>query len=149
MTELNQLPRIKTKSKKRLGRGYGSGKGKYSTRGQKGQKAKTKSKILFEGGQILLSTRLPMLRGKNKNKPVGEKPLILNVGDLEKLSTIKKGAIINGKTLTQVGLIRLEKPTQTIKLLGRGKLTKSLKVEIPASKKAVNKVKQAGGEYRI
>lgn len=72
MITLSNLPKIKTKSKKRLGRGYGSGKGGHtSSRGQKGQKVRGKIHPLFEGqkNKKSLIQRLPLLRGKGKNKP--------------------------------------------------------------------------------
>lgn len=72
MIRLDNLPRIKTKAKKRVGRGYGSGKGGHTVgRGQKGQKTRGKVGPLFEGTKMKKSLiqRLPMLRGKGKFKP--------------------------------------------------------------------------------
>ncbi|OGY08339.1 MAG: hypothetical protein A2782_00750 [Candidatus Blackburnbacteria bacterium RIFCSPHIGHO2_01_FULL_43_15b] len=72
MLTLNSLPKIKSETKKRLGRGYGSGKGGHtSSRGQKGQKARGKIHPLFEGqkNKKSLIQRLPLLRGRGKLKP--------------------------------------------------------------------------------
>ncbi|MBI2590719.1 MAG: hypothetical protein HYW33_02435 [Candidatus Blackburnbacteria bacterium] len=72
MLTLNSLPKIKYKNRKRLGRGYGSGKGGHtSSRGQKGQKVRGKIHPLFEGqkNKKSLIQRLPLLRGKGKLKP--------------------------------------------------------------------------------
>ena len=65
---LNQLPKIKKTSKKRLGQGHGSGKVKTSGRGTKGQKARNKVPMYFEGGALPLIKRLPYRRGKGRNK---------------------------------------------------------------------------------
>ena len=148
MTNLSQLPSIKNKKKKRLGRGWASGKGKYSTRGIKGQKARGKVALMFEGGQAILSKRLPMLRGKGKNKSLQPEPVILNVIDLEKSTKIKNGMIISTLFLIKSGIIKEPKKKQTVKLLGKGKLKKKLIIEIKSSAKAVEKVKESGGEYR-
>ena len=78
--KLDQLPKITTKKKKRLGRGYGSGKGGHTVgRGAKGQKARGKVKLGFEGGQLPLIKRLPLKRGKGKFKSFKKKPLVVNV----------------------------------------------------------------------
>lgn len=66
---IHSLPKIVKRSKKRLGRGHGSGKVKTSGRGTKGQKARGKLPLGFEGGQTPLVKRLPYLRGKGRNKP--------------------------------------------------------------------------------
>lgn|SRR3989338_9905090 len=72
MITLSNLPKIKERGRKRLGRGYGSGKGGHtSSRGQKGQKTRGKIHPLFEGQKTKKSLiqRLPLLRGKGKNEP--------------------------------------------------------------------------------
>lgn len=69
---LSQLPKIVHRSKKRIGRGHGSGKVKTAGRGSKGQKARGKIPAGFEGGQLPLIKRLPLLRGKGKN--ISRKP---------------------------------------------------------------------------
>ncbi len=145
---LNKLPKITGKSKKRVGRGWGSGKGKYAGRGNKGQKSREGVKPLFEGGQAILSIRLPMLRGKGKNKPVSGKPTILNVGDLEKHTQVKNGMVIDKESLIKAGMVVESETRQGLKLLGKGKLTKKLTVKISSSKEAIEKVKAAGGEYQ-
>ena len=88
MSILHQLSSIVDRSHKRLGRGFGSGKGGHtSSRGSKGQRSRTGSKIplWFEGGQLPLIKRLPMLRGKYRFKVV--RPVVeLTLSDLEKLT---------------------------------------------------------------
>ena len=81
---INELPRIITRPKKRVGRGIGSGKGGHtSSRGNKGQKAREDVPLLYEGTKTKKSLvkRIPLLRGKGKLKP-NEKPVILHLGDL-------------------------------------------------------------------
>lgn len=145
MSQLNKLPKIHQKKPKRVGRGWGSGKGKYAGRGNKGQKSREKTKWLFEGGQAKLQKRLPMIRGKGKNKVIQEKPQILNLNLLEQNQAVKSKTIIDYSFLSKIG--RIEKG-QKAKLLGRGKLTKALIIKIPASKTAIKKVQQCGGEYQ-
>lgn len=145
MVSLNQLPKIHQKRPKRVGRGWGSGKGKYAGRGNKGQGSREKAKWLFEGGQAKLQKRLPMIRGKAKNKTIRTRPQIINLSFLEQNKAIKNGMIIDQAFLIKIA--RIEKG-QTVKLLSQGKLTKKLIIKIKASEKAVKKVQQVGGEYQ-
>ena len=145
MNKLSNLPKIHSKSPKRVGRGWGSGKGKYSGRGNKGQKSREKVKWLFEGGQAKLQKRLPMIRGKGKNKVIQTKPQIINVSQLEQNKAVKNNTVIDLAFLGKIA--RIEKG-QTIKLLGKGKLTKKLIIKVKASEKAIKKVQQCGGEYQ-
>src|SRR5256885_15298099 len=79
---LSSLQKITTKRKKRVGLGHGSGRGKTAGRGQKGQKARGKVPLDFEGGALPLIKRLPFLRGKGRNKSLQEKPQVINVSAL-------------------------------------------------------------------
>ena len=100
----NNLPKVKTRSKKRRGKGYGSGKGGHtSARGMKGQKSRSKINIMFEGVKVKKSLlrRLPLQRGKSKNSGQ-QKPLILNLSDLNKL---RAGTKVNPKNLAKANLI--------------------------------------------
>lgn len=72
---LNYLPKIKSKPKKRIGRGQGSGKGKTAGRGLKGQKARNRTRLGFEGGQLKLIKRLPFVRGVGFKGPYKKKQL--------------------------------------------------------------------------
>lgn len=120
--------------KKRLGRGYGSGKGGHTSgRGQKGQKSRGKIGILFEGVKVKKSLlhRLPMQRGKAKFK-ARPKPVVINV---EILNILPAGSKVNIDTLAKAGIIKIEEAKQFgVKILGKGKLEKDLKLELPASK---------------
>ena len=95
---LSNLDKAKTKSKKRVGQGHGSGRGKTSGRGTKGQKARNKVAIYFEGGALPLTKRLPFLRGKGRNRSLQEKPYVLNVEDLNVFS---KGTVVTLESLVK------------------------------------------------
>ena len=133
--------------KKRVGHGIGSGHGKTSTRGQKGQRARTGSgkRPGFEGGRTPLIRTLPK-RGmlyKATNRPVP--PAIVNV---EALNRFEDGARITPEQLHAAGLIRDE--GLTVKLLGDGSLTKRLTVVVHrTSESAKAKVAKAGGAIEL
>jgi large subunit ribosomal protein L15 len=134
-------------NKKRLGRGYGSGKGGHtSSRGQKGQKSRSRIGILFEGVKMKKSfiKRLPFIRGKGKNN-LHQKPLILNLNDLNNFP--KDIKTVSVKSLTQSGTVDSRKAKKFgIKILGGGELKNKLSFELPVSKTAALKIKKAGGE---
>jgi large subunit ribosomal protein L15 len=139
------------KERTRVGRGMSSGRGKTSTRGQKGLGARSggKVKIGFEGGQNPLYRRLPM-RGFN-NYNFTKNYTIINVGDLQRLVDTKRltgKEVITIETLQQIGFTK--KAHDGLKVLGNGELTTSLTIDAAhASKSAVEKVKKAGGELNI
>jgi len=143
---MDNLPRIKS-IKKRLGRGYGSGKGGHTVgRGQKGQKTRNKLGVLFEGVKMKKSfvKRLPFLRGKNKFKSHA-KPLVLNLKDLIILpKDVKK---VNVETLASSGIVDLKRAKVSgVKILGKGEITSKLIFELPVSRSAKEKITRAGGE---
>lgn len=141
----NKLPKITTKKKKRVGRGYGSGKGGHtSTRGSKGQKARSKVKPFFEGGQLALIRRLPKTRGKGRFKPLKPSPIIINLKDL---LLLKKGTEVNIDNLSRAGIVdQKEAEKYGVKILGDGDLKTSLVIKLPISKKAAAAVEKAGGK---
>ncbi len=141
--QLHQLPQIKTKTKKRLGRGAGSGKGKTGGRGQKGQAARGKVKLLFEGGQLSLIKRLPLLRGKGRNKPQGNKPFAINI---KYLNLLPDKTIVDALSLVKFKIIKQESANVPIKILGDGELKKVLTVKLPCSHGAEKKIVKAGGK---
>src|SRR3989344_9638157 len=94
--KLENLPGITDRKKKRLGQGHGSGRGKTGGRGTKGQKARGKISISFEGGALPLIKRLPFRRGKGKNKAFKKKPVVVNV---KVLNLLKKDSIVDINTL--------------------------------------------------
>jgi large subunit ribosomal protein L15 len=132
------------KKRKRVGCGPGSGHGKTSCRGHKGQKSRSGAKIpaWFEGGQMPLQRRVPT-RGFTNIFRVERQ--VVNVRSLE---VFEANSEVNVETLLERGMINnLNKP---VKLLGEGELTKPLKVTVHAcSKKAKELVEKAGGEVTI
>lgn len=144
--ELRNLPKSTTKSKKRLGRGYGSGKGGHTVgRGQKGQKSRSKVSVVFEGTKFRKSLirRLPLLRGKGKLKP-GKKPVIVNI---KYLNLLPKGSVVDINALVKNQIVDEKEAKEFgVKILGEGKLGVSLKVALSCSKGAAEAIKKAGGE---
>ena len=136
-------------SKKRLGRGVGSGLGKTSGKGHKGQKSRSGVSIKgFEGGQMPIHRRLPK-RGFNKhNRKVYR---ILNLGDLQKV--IDNGKIdikkeINSSVILSSGVIKNLK--DGIRILARGKITSKVNILVDgASKNAIEQVKKVGGNLAL
>jgi large subunit ribosomal protein L15 len=131
------------KAGKRIGRGMGSGHGKTSTRGHKGQRAGTGfgQKRGFEGGQMPLHRRLPKHGFTNIFK---KQYAIVNLGRLEKL----EGDVFNLDRLMELGVIK--KPGEGLKILGSGELTRKITVEAHwFSKSAVEKIQKAGGAVQV
>lgn len=141
---LTQLPRIKHTKKKRLGRGYGSGKGAKSTRGTtRHQKSREDIALWFEGGQNRMIKKFPLLRGKGKNKSVHQKPLVVNLSDLEKLANEKDITI---ETLVKYHIVSDKAFEVGVKLLGKGNVKQSYNIKLPASNSAKTKIEKAGGQ---
>lgn len=134
------------KRKKRLGRGYGSGKGGHTVgKGQKGQKTRKRLGILFEGVKIKKSLikRLPFMRGKSRFA-AGVKPVILSVESLNKLSA---GTKITVDLLISEKLVDAkDAKLRGVKILGKGKIEKKLEVNVPISRQAAQSVLEAGGK---
>ena len=146
----NLKPAQPRKERKRIGRGLGSGKGRYAGRGIKGQKSRAGSHKMpagFEGGQTPIDMRLGKLRGNTSADamPIGPfrthtQPV--NVGELER--RFEAGAEVTPETLKATGLVR--KLSMDVKVLGEGELTKKLSVSAHVfSKSAVGKIEAAGG----
>ncbi len=132
---------------KRVGRGNGSGRGNYCGKGIKGQKARSGGHrpAWFEGGQTPLQMRLPKLRGFKRYFKFLKHYEAVNVGHLEADERIKAGATVDKALLVQAGYLR--KKSSFIKILGRGKLTKSLNfTDVDAvSASALGQIEKAGG----
>jgi large subunit ribosomal protein L15 len=143
-------PAQKQRPRKRVGRGLGSGKGRYSGRGIKGQKSRSgshKMRAGFEGGQMPIYMRVGKLRGANKRKsmPIGPhrtETLAVNLRDLERV--FDDGAEVTLEALVEKGLIKNTRID--VKILGHGELKKKLTVTAHAfSKSAGEKIEAAGG----
>jgi len=146
--KLNSLKKIK-ENKKRLGRGIGSGKGKTSGRGHKGQKSRSGVAIKsFEGGQMPLYRRLPK-RGFN---PISKKKIaIINLDQIQKYIISKK---INLKDSITLDVLKknniLKNKVSKIKLLGKGDLKDKINIEVNfVSKSAKEKVEKSGGKIQL
>lgn len=130
-----------TTRKRRIGRGIGSGMGKTSTRGTKGQKARRQIHPLFEGGQSPIYRRLPMKKGfKNVNH---KEFAIVNLDDLENL--FQAGDEVTPEALYATGII--SKAKNGVKILAFGELKEKLKVSAHKFSKAAEKaITDKGGE---
>ena len=145
--QLHELNAGSKKKRKRVGRGPGSGLGKTCGRGHKGAKSRSgfKNKRGFEGGQTPLKRRLPKFGFTNPNRQTYQ---LINLDRLEKLEQLTDGTSLETQQMLEMGLIRNTKTP--VKLLGRGSLTKKIKITVDkASRGAVESVTQAGGEVII
>lgn len=134
-----------THSKKRVGRGSGSGLGKTSGKGQKGQKARSGGSInpVFEGGQLPLYRRIPK-RGFS-NTLFKTEYSIINVEDL---NVFEDGTVVTPALLKEAGLVKKE--LDGIKVLGEGKLEKKLTVQANKfSKSAIEKINESGSKIEV
>lgn len=146
--KLHKLPSVTKKKSKRLGRGYGSGKGGHTaTRGQKGQKSRGSVSIWFEGGQLPFIRRFPFQRGKGRFKSLKKSSIIIKTNDLNQLSknqTVTKDVLINA------GIIDAkEAKYKPVKILSSGKINIPLVVKLATSKKAAKNIQAAGGRIEV
>ena len=162
MADENDQPRLNLstlrpaqprKDRKRVGRGMGSGKGRYSGRWIKGQKSRSGSHMMragFEGGQMPLAMRLPKLRGSTSRDamPVGPFRTYTQPVNLRDLERFDAGTEVTVELLKANGLIRSIR--KDVKLLGTGELTKKLTIVVhSASATAQEKVSAAGGTLTL
>lgn len=148
------LPKVVGRRAKRVGRGYGSGKGGHTTgRGQKGQKARGKVGVIFEGIKVKKSLikKLPLARGKGKFGP-SKKPIIVK---LEILNLVPVGKNVNFDNLIDSGIVKKDDAKEFgIKILGDGDLKNKFTVEVSKkenkvlliSKSAAKQVEKKGGK---
>src|SRR5215471_13263628 len=138
------------KTKRRVGRGHGSGRGKTAGRGTKGQKARTGGQIhrAFDGGQTRLSKRLPFLRGVgNSNAPFRKEYTIVNI---EVLDLFEPGARVTPQELVAERLLTAAQGRGLVKILGEGELDRALTVQAHKfSASARAKIEAAGGSVEI
>lgn len=134
-----------THAKKRVGRGSGSGLGKTSGRGQKGQKARSGGSInpVFEGGQLPLYRRLPK-RGFTNDKFKTRYAVI----NLNELNRFEEGTVVTPALLKETGIIK--KQLAGIKVLGTGKLEKKLTIQANKfSASALEKIQESGSKAEV
>ena len=143
LDELKPNPGART-SPKRLGRGIGSGLGKTSGKGHKGQKARSGGGVRpgFEGGQMPLQRRLPK---RGFRQPDREVFTLLN---LERLQDVPAGTVVNPEYLLHEGILR--RISGRVKVLGRGEITVALTVQAHAfSQSAKEKIEALGGKAEV
>jgi large subunit ribosomal protein L15 len=149
----NLSPAQPREDRKRVGRGLGSGKGRYSGRGIKGQKSRAGSHKMaagFEGGQTKLFMRIGKLRGNTSADamPIGPFRTYTQPINLRDLDRFDAGAEVTPETLVEKGLLKNTKID--VKLLGDGELTKKLTIRVHAiSASAREKVEAAGGTVEL
>ena len=144
MIKLNNLPKITKSKKKRLGQGLGSGRGKTAGRGTKGQRSRGKISLAQGISGVYLIRRLPLYRGKYRNKPRRENILAINIKYLNILppkTTVDMESLITHKIVDRRII-----EGKRIKILGEGILSVPLLVKLPCSKGAVKKIEAAGGK---
>lgn len=141
--QLHKLLKTITKSRKRVGRGLGSGMGKTSGRGTKGQKARGRVALGFIGGTLPLYRKLPFRRGLGNSK---RSTKMLPVS-LSKLSVFKKDSVIDLSSLIAQGIVK-EKTAKKfgVKILGEGEISVPLQVNLPTTSSAAQKITKAGGQ---
>lgn len=144
--KLNELspPKGSRKTRKRLGRGVGSGKGKTAGRGTKGQNSRSGGGVRpgFEGGQMPLHRRLPKRGFTNIFK---KKIAVINVRDLSKYES---DSVVDEAALIRAGLVKGRR--DGIKLLGQGQIKIPLTIKVNAiSKDAREKIIEAGGNVKV
>lgn len=142
LNELQPAPGAR-KKRKRVGCGPGSGHGKRSCRGNKGQKARNKVKIWFEGGQMPIQRRLPKRGFKN---PTRQEYEVVNLNRLA--SKFSEGEEVTPEKLIAKRLVR--KKSAKVKILGRGEISHALKISVHAiSAKAREAVERCGGSVTL
>jgi large subunit ribosomal protein L15 len=137
-----RAPRKATEKRKRVGRGMGSGMGKTSTRGHKGQRSRSGSRLLrgFEGGQMPLHRRIPKRGFKNIFR---EEYAVVNLDRLAELGETE----ITPDVLKKAGVVHGKKP---VKILGNGELKSAITVHAHKfSKSAQEKITKAGGKFEV
>src|SRR5689334_8608049 len=146
-------PAQSRKDRKRVGRGLGSGKGRYSGRGIKGQKSRAgshKMRAGFEGGQMPIYMRLGKVRGSTSKDamPVGPFRTFTHPINLRDLDRFDAGDVVTPESLVEKGLIKNTKTD--IKLLGNGDVSKKLTIRVHAiSASAREKIEAAGGTIEL
>lgn len=140
---MNNQPKITTKKMKRLGQGHGSGRGKTSGRGTKGQNARSRRALSFEGGALPLIKRLPFRRGKGRNRSLKDQPIIVN---LKAFTLLPVKSVVDIDALIKHNIVAAPDAKKFgVKILGDGELKGVYTVKLPVSNSARAKIEKAGG----
>jgi len=144
---LSQLPTLVLHTKKRLGRGIGSGRGSKSGRGTtRHQKARSTIPLSFEGGQNRLTKRFPLLRGKGRNRAIKTNKYVIYSSQL---NAFDDGAIVTIESLQKIGLIEQGVKKPIVKLIQKGEITKKLTVALLVSQSVKKMIEKAGGTVSV
>lgn len=141
--KLHEQNQVKTKSRKRVGRGLGSGKGKTGGRGSKGQKARGKIPVGFTGS-LPLYKKLPLRRGKG-NPKISRKVTVIS---LSALNVFKSKSVIGIEELIKEKIISPKDAKKGVKILGNGEINLALTVKLPVTNSAQKKIESKGGEVK-
>lgn len=141
--KLHQLEKVTLTSKKRMGRGLGSGKGKTGGRGTKGQKARGKVSLGFIGGTLPMYKKLPYRRGLGNPKR-SAKPAVVQ---LSKLSVFAAGSEVGLESLIERKIVTEKEVRKSgVKIVGSGEVPKGLIVKLPTSASVAEKIEKTGGK---
>lgn len=141
--KLHEQNQVKTKSRKRVGRGLGSGKGKTGGRGSKGQKARGKIPVGFTGS-LPLYKKLPLRRGKG-NPKISSK---IKVISLSALNVFKSKSVVGIEELIKEKIISPKDANKGVKILGNGEINTALTVKLPVTNSAQKKIESKGGKVK-
>jgi large subunit ribosomal protein L15 len=140
---LHNLTKVTTPSAKRLGRGIGSGRGKTSGRGMKGQKSRGKIPAANVGAGLIYFKKLPYRRGWGNSK-VSVKPSLVR---LEKLNVFKAGDTVSTASLVEQKLVTAKASKMGIKIVSGGQFTaKNIIIEVPVTASVRTLIEQSGGK---
>lgn len=138
-----QIQKTTTKKLRRLGQGHGSGRGKTAGRGTKGQNARSRRALSFEGGALPLIKRLPFRRGKGRNVSLKPTPITVN---LKVLNILPAKTVVDIDTLIKHNIVVSSDAKKFgVKILGDGEIKNALTIKLPISNSARKKVEAAGG----
>ena len=140
--KLHELSKAKFGMNKRLGRGVGSGLGKTSGRGTKGQKARGKIPVGFSGSGLPLYKKLPLKKGFG-NKLARAKYMVLNLDDL---NIFKNKTMVDIDQLINAKIINKKMAKKGVKILGNGEILSALTIKLPVSVSARQKIEEKGGK---
>ena len=142
---LASLPKSTKTSKKRLGRGYGSGVGGHTVgRGQKGQKTRGTMPVWFEGGQLPIIRRTPYIKGKHRFQSITSQPIAINLDFLNKFD---ENTVVDAALLTKDLKLNEKESKRGFKIVATGKLEKPLQIAILATPGAIKLIEKAKGSY--
>lgn len=143
---LANLPKVVKDTKKRLGRGRGTGVGGHTVgRGQKGQKTRGVIPLWFEGGQLPLVRRTPFIKGKHRFQVINNQPTAVNFDLLSKHFEDK--SVVDVTSLAKALKVSEKVAKNGFKIIATGKLTKALDVKVAASAGAIKAIEAAGGTH--